>query len=279
MRSDDEILSDAKDVLARYANTPMFRIAGDALELLAERDCALARAVAAEAETERLKAENAELSAANELMATQFRTMQQEKEHGWQEADRQETRAERVEADRDALRERVDSLLSDMWTLTAERDALLAAVAKVRELIDHEWSKSFGLVPRPQLVAALAGAAQEGDPPLKADLQAAAEMVRELFGYSCPATRVSQGLEFVTCGVCDICTRDWTPEARAILTAALGESPVAAVVPPTHDHPHTDPGDGRSRCETCGKFVWPVTHSCKGVRVALAATPEPDEAK
>jgi hypothetical protein len=34
------------------------------------------------------------------------------------------------------------------------------------------------------------------------------------------------------------------------------------------DHPHVDPGDGRSQCEVCGKFVWPATHSCKGVRVA-----------
>jgi hypothetical protein len=34
------------------------------------------------------------------------------------------------------------------------------------------------------------------------------------------------------------------------------------------DHPHTDPGDGRSQCGVCGKFVWPVIHSCKGIRVA-----------
>lgn len=37
------------------------------------------------------------------------------------------------------------------------------------------------------------------------------------------------------------------------------------------DHPHTDPGDGRSECETCGKWVWPATHSCKGVPVTDAA--------
>jgi hypothetical protein len=37
------------------------------------------------------------------------------------------------------------------------------------------------------------------------------------------------------------------------------------------DHPYTDPGDGRTQCETCGKYVWLVTHSCKGVRVAPAA--------
>lgn len=34
------------------------------------------------------------------------------------------------------------------------------------------------------------------------------------------------------------------------------------------DHPHTDPGDGREECPTCGKWVWLVIHSCKGVPVA-----------
>ncbi len=37
------------------------------------------------------------------------------------------------------------------------------------------------------------------------------------------------------------------------------------------DHPHTDPGDGRSECQVCGKFIWPATHSCKGVPVTQAA--------
>ena len=37
------------------------------------------------------------------------------------------------------------------------------------------------------------------------------------------------------------------------------------------DHPHTDPGDGRSECDRCGKFVWLVIHSCKGVPVTEAA--------
>lgn len=31
------------------------------------------------------------------------------------------------------------------------------------------------------------------------------------------------------------------------------------------DHPHTDPGDGRVECPTCGKWVWLVIHSCKRV--------------
>ena len=37
------------------------------------------------------------------------------------------------------------------------------------------------------------------------------------------------------------------------------------------DHPYTDPGDGRQECEMCGKWVWLVTHSCKGVPVTDAA--------
>lgn len=37
------------------------------------------------------------------------------------------------------------------------------------------------------------------------------------------------------------------------------------------DHPYTNPGDGRSECQTCGKWIWPVTHSCKGVPVTVAA--------
>lgn len=40
---------------------------------------------------------------------------------------------------------------------------------------------------------------------------------------------------------------------------------------PSADHPHQDPGDGRKECDRCGKFVWPVTHSCKGVPVTRAA--------
>jgi hypothetical protein len=37
------------------------------------------------------------------------------------------------------------------------------------------------------------------------------------------------------------------------------------------DHPHTDPGDGRQECDVCGKWVWLVAHSCKGVPVTDAA--------
>lgn len=67
-------------------------------------------------------------------------------------------------------------------------------------------------------------------------------------------------------------------DAHAAMTAALDRAAalLARLDPPTPDHPHTDPGDGRVQCPTCGKWVWMVTHSCKGVRVA-PPTPEPTE--
>lgn len=37
------------------------------------------------------------------------------------------------------------------------------------------------------------------------------------------------------------------------------------------DHPYTDPGDGRAECKTCGKWVWLIVHSCKGIPVTAAA--------
>lgn len=37
------------------------------------------------------------------------------------------------------------------------------------------------------------------------------------------------------------------------------------------DHPHSDPGDGRTECDTCGKWVHEVIHSCKRVPVTDAA--------
>jgi hypothetical protein len=37
------------------------------------------------------------------------------------------------------------------------------------------------------------------------------------------------------------------------------------------DHPHTDPGDGRTECDVCGKWVFEAIHSCKGVPVTDAA--------
>lgn len=39
----------------------------------------------------------------------------------------------------------------------------------------------------------------------------------------------------------------------------------------TADHPYTDPGDGRVECNVCGKWIYPITHSCKGVPVTPAA--------
>lgn len=40
---------------------------------------------------------------------------------------------------------------------------------------------------------------------------------------------------------------------------------------PLGDHPHNDPGDGRTECDTCGKWVYECIHSCKGVPVTAAA--------
>jgi hypothetical protein len=57
----------------------------------------------------------------------------------------------------------------------------------------------------------------------------------------------------------------WNPEAISEYIRAR-RSRLA-----TADHPHTDPGDGRTECDLCGKFVWPATHSCKRVPVTPAA--------
>lgn len=39
----------------------------------------------------------------------------------------------------------------------------------------------------------------------------------------------------------------------------------------TADHPHSDPGDGRTECDVCGKWVHECIHSCKRVPVTEAA--------
>lgn len=40
---------------------------------------------------------------------------------------------------------------------------------------------------------------------------------------------------------------------------------------PLGDHPHADPGDGRTECDRCGKWVFEAIHSCKGLPVTEAA--------
>jgi hypothetical protein len=40
---------------------------------------------------------------------------------------------------------------------------------------------------------------------------------------------------------------------------------------PLGDHPHNDPGDGRTECEVCGKWIFEAIHSCKGVPVTARA--------
>lgn len=37
------------------------------------------------------------------------------------------------------------------------------------------------------------------------------------------------------------------------------------------DNPHEDPGDGRTECDVCGKWIHECTHSCKGMPVTEAA--------
>lgn len=54
-----------------------------------------------------------------------------------------------------------------------------------------------------------------------------------------------------------------SPDNGAICACGCG-SP-AKGGQPLADHPHTDPGDGRKECLTCGKWVHLVTHSCKRV--------------
>lgn len=48
---------------------------------------------------------------------------------------------------------------------------------------------------------------------------------------------------------------------------------------PLADHLHSDPGDGRSECPTCGKWVWLVTHSCKGISVTPSPLPTDEDAR
>lgn len=59
---------------------------------------------------------------------------------------------------------------------------------------------------------------------------------------------------------CGLCTA---------IAARNRERAAAAVLA---DHPYADPSDGRGECQICGKWIWPVTHSCKGVPVTEAAT-------
>ncbi len=41
--------------------------------------------------------------------------------------------------------------------------------------------------------------------------------------------------------------------------------------PRTIGHPTTDPGDGRTRCGWCRKYVWEAIHSCRASRTRLCA--------
>lgn len=67
------------------------------------------------------------------------------------------------------------------------------------------------------------------------------------------------------CGVDRLLAARQRPTRQADTDRAVVEAVVHA------DHPYTDPGDGRQECQTCGKWVWLVIHSCKGVPVTPAA--------
>lgn len=89
----------------RGAVAEVKRLRGEVTTALREAtECAKLVAVTARerdgrrAEHDALAARLAETEQAHELMARQFRTMQAEKEHGWREADRQESRADTAEA-------------------------------------------------------------------------------------------------------------------------------------------------------------------------------------
>jgi hypothetical protein len=70
-----------------------------------------------------------------------------------------------------------------------------------------------------------------------------------------------------TAGICVVDPIEDGTHLIAPGTSALTDEEYAVL----GDHPHTDPGDGRTECDTCGKWIWPVIHSCKRVPVTEAA--------
>lgn len=67
------------------------------------------------------------------------------------------------------------------------------------------------------------------------------------------------------------CDRTDLPRTASAVCAGCGYEAGSHPCWPRADHPHSDPGDGRTECDTCGKYVWPATHSCKGVPVTPPA--------
>lgn len=89
-------------------------------EAVREVDALLRRLAAVEAERDDAKAEA-------KFIADQFATMKREKEHGWYEAEIQETRAEEAEAERDATH-------NDRAQIIAEHMLDRAALERVESL-------------------------------------------------------------------------------------------------------------------------------------------------
>jgi hypothetical protein len=53
-------------------------------------------------------------------------------------------------------------------------------------------------------------------------IEAVTAVVRDLFRYPCADPRTSGATqELIECGACAACTRDWTPEAEAVVAAAV----------------------------------------------------------
>jgi hypothetical protein len=54
------------------------------------------------------------------------------------------------------------------------------------------------------------------------DLVAAEQAVRELFGWCSNVQMAPWTMDLYNCGECAGCKRDWMPEAKAIVSAAIG---------------------------------------------------------
>jgi hypothetical protein len=94
-----------------------------------------------------VEAERDASEAAQELMAAQFRIMQREKEHGWQEADKHEARADAALAERDQARQALQRVkaMRDRWNeVTWDFEDAPACVGQQYELFSELSSAIAG---------------------------------------------------------------------------------------------------------------------------------------
>lgn len=143
----------------------------------------------------------------------------------------------------------------------------------------------YGLMPDDRREHLLWTAVSEGAPVLKKAYGAPGEIELVIVADSNPDPRPDCRGEFhgADGGACQVC--GWDSHPIPPLTAppsTQSQDPgheVAREVPrdgtgdlrASVDHPYSDPGDGRAECELCGKWVFKVIHSCKGVPVTAAA--------